>query len=53
MHVPMSELCDLHLRAQVAWTEDVMYFPWYEKCFEFRWDVCSSVWDVEIANAQD
>lgn len=30
-----------------------MYFPWYEECFELRWDICGSVWDVEIANAQD
>ncbi len=29
-----------------------MYFPWYEECFEFRWDVCGSVRYVEIANAQ-
>ena len=41
-----------YLRAQVARAEDVMYLSWYEKGFKFRWDICSSVWDVEIANAQ-
>ena len=40
-----------YLRAQVSRAEDVVYLSWYEECFEFRWDVCGSVWNMQITNA--
>ena len=56
--VPADACAILHsassyLRAHISRAEDVVDLSWYEECFELRWNVCGSVRDVKITNAED
>lgn len=41
-----------HSGAEVAWAEDMVYFARYKQSLELGWNICRSVGNMKVANAQ-